>query len=587
MINKNIALSIVKIVAIQAAVACLLYGCTVTTQIKKNNYNTELGHTPKDVVKEIHASKNRELIKRFVDEEEEEGAPKINTDPTKSIFDNLVRDDQGRLVASIDAKEVSIVARTRVLAERDGKVTIDFVIVMPKEIQSNSSSIVITPRLHRVDSVYSLEPLQVRGGLFELLQARNYWRYTEFRNNLLKRSNGNLSPSDSAQLKTVFEDYIDFPYIDRTRFDSIASKQETIRYFYQQDVPVVNQERKLLITLDAEVNTLDGGRFVLPSKDTISFNLSTMLYFVDSETRYLTQVVEKYSVVNDRNYLSFKLGRADIVDTLGDNEVQLGKIKSMMDEMMIQQEYYIDTITLSAAASPEGSSRLNERLSERRAKSLEQYLKNHYQLPELDTLLKVRSVGENWTELVKLISDDLSIYNKDKMAILKIIEDTKNLDKREETIRKKFPKQYKHFKETMYPQLRTVDFKYDLRRVGMVQDTIHTTIIDTAYMNALQQLKRRNYVAASKVMLDYDDMNAVVVALSLGFNTTAYDKISKVNPTDGRGLYIWAICASRVGEFKKAMGYYKRACEISDAWEFRGRLDPEISLLLFNENEKK
>ncbi len=578
---KNLLL--LKVIAIIALVICFSVGCTVTTQIKKHNYNTELAHTPKEIVKEIHKTKHREMISRLENKEEKST---VNTDPTKSIFDSIVRDDQGRLVASIDAKEVSVVARTRVLAERDGKVTIDFVIVMPKDIQSNSSSVVITPRLHRSDSIYGLEPLQVRGGLFGLLQARNYWRYTAFRDQLFNKRDGNLNAADSAELKRVFEEYIDFPYIDKTRFDSIASKQETIKYYYQQDVPVINQERKLLITLEAQVNTLDGGGFLLPSKDTISFNLSTMLYFVDNETRYVKQVVEKYAVVNDRNYLSFNLGKDEIVDTLGDNKAQLGKIVTMMDQMMVQEEYYIDTITLSAAASPEGAHRLNERLSKRRAQALELYLKDHYNSKSLDTLLKVKSIGENWGELTKLIVDDSLLHNKDKKKILDIIEKNDNLDEREAKIKNGFPEQYKYLKKNVYPKLRTVDFRYNLRKIGMVKDTIHTTTVDTSYMNALQSLKRRDYETAKHVLLKYDDMNAVVVALSLGYNQTAYDKISKINPQDGRGLYMRAICASRVGELKEGLKYFKKACEISEAWEFRGRLDPEISLILYNEHGK-
>lgn len=524
------------------------------------------------------------MISRFENSQEEST---VNNDPTKSIFDSIVRDDQGRLVASINAQEVSVVARTRVLAERDGKVTIDFVIVMPKDIQSNSSSVVITPRLHRSDSVYDLEPLQVRGGLFGLLQERNYWRYTSYRDQLYNKREGNLTAADTTDLKRVFEEYINFPYLDKPRFDSLASKQETIKYYYQQDVPVINQERKLLITLDAKVNTLGGDGFLLPSKDTISFNLSTMLYFVDNETRYVKQVVEKYAVVNDRNYLSFKLGKSDIVDTLGDNNVQLGKIVNMMDQMMIQNEYHIDTITLTAAASPEGAHKLNERLSKRRAKALESYLKEHYKSKALDTLLKVKSVGENWTELTKLIENDLSIDNKDKKKILAIINKVEDLDERENKIKRNFPVHYKHLRETMYPKLRTVDFRYNLRKIGMVKDTIHTTIVDTSYMNALQSLKRRDYETAKHVLLQYVDMNAVVVALSLGYNKTAYDKIVELNPKDGRGLYMRAICASRVGELKEGLKYFKKACEISEAWEFRGRLDPEISLILYNEHGKK
>ena len=42
-----------------------------------------------------------------------------------------------------------------------------------------------------------------------------------------------------------------------------------------------------------------------------------------------------------------------MVDTLGDNRRQLDKISGLMRQIVEQQEFYVDTITLTAASSPE------------------------------------------------------------------------------------------------------------------------------------------------------------------------------------------------------------------------------------------
>lgn len=562
----------------------LMIGCTVTRRLEEKQLTSELKHVPREVVQEQQKQLSQEMYERFENNEKRGDSTAIGVSG-KSIFDkaNFKKDGKGDLVASIDADEVTVVSRTRVLAERDGKVVVDFVITMPRELQSAASSIVITPMLHRSDTTLELEPLQVRGGLFGLLQERSYWKYSVVRDRMMKVRNGILTPEDTMVLKQIFEETVKYPYLDNTRFDSVANAREKITYYYTQQIDVKDAERKLLLTLSGKVNALDGSIYRIPPRDTISFNLSTMLFFVDTTTRYVKKVIERYSVVNDRNYLSFKIGKSNIIDTLGDNANQLGKIKNMMDQMLIQQDYYIDTIVLTAAASPEGYAIKNAVLARERAKSLEKYLKDYYKLPDLDTLLQVRSIGENWNELRKLINLDPNIVEVD--GILEIIDNENNLDKREAQIKRKFGKEYDYIRKEIYPQLRTVDFRYNLRRIGMIKDTIHTTVVDTAYMNALEHLKERRYKEAGKVLLGYDDYNGLITALSLGYNEDAYEKAVKMGEMidDDRMWYMRAIACARVGKFDEGLKYYKKAAQANEGWEFRGRLDPEISMLLYRD----
>ena len=49
----------------------------------------------------------------------------------------------------------------------------------------------------------------------------------------------------------------------------------------------------------------------------------------------------------------------------------------------------------------------------------------------------------------------------------------------EQQIRQQFPGDYAFMKEILYPQLRAVDFRYNLRRVDMVKDTVVLTVLDT------------------------------------------------------------------------------------------------------------
>ena len=85
------------------------------------------------------------------------------------------------------------------------------------------------------------------------------------------------------------------------------------------------------------------------------------------------------------------------------------------------------------------------------------------------------------------------------------------------------PREYAYLKEVIYPQLRTVDFRYNLRRKGMVKDTIHTTELDTTYARGVELLQRRQYARALYILNDYNDRNTVVAHLSMDHNERALE----------------------------------------------------------------
>ncbi len=80
-----------------------------------------------------------------------------------------------------------------------------------------------------------------------------------------------------------------------------------------------------------------------------------MISFVDTLPRYRIKVIDKFVTVEDRNYILSFVGDARVVDTLGDNRRQLDKLTDLMRQIVEQQEFYVDTITLTAASSPEGA----------------------------------------------------------------------------------------------------------------------------------------------------------------------------------------------------------------------------------------
>ena len=473
----------------------------------------------------------------------------------------------GERVMALQIEQVTVVAKMRSIPERNGRVVLDFIVTLPRQLLGKSRSVVITPILHKPDESVALEDLVIRGGRFSLLQERDYWQYETY----VER----FRP-DTVGREAAFNRFVKFPYPEDVRLDSLVEGRSTVTYYYSQAVKTDETSKKMLVTLQGQVLAVDDSAYRLPPSDTLSYVVSSMLSFVDTVPRYRIKVIDKFVTVEDRNYIQFFVGDTRVVDTLGDNRRQLDKISGLMRQIVEQQEFYVDTITLTAASSPEGAYTFNARLSQGRAAALKRYLVRRYG-KSIDTILTVRWVAEDWQELTNRIRTDREIGNRD--AILELIAWEKNPDRREQAIRLRFPKEYAYIRSVIYPQLRAVNFRYNLRRKGMVKDTIHTTELDTTYARGVELLQKRKYAKALYILNDYNDRNTVVAHLSLDHNERAMELLAAM-PEDAATEYLRAIACSRLGRKEEGRRHFLEACRLDERMEYRGNLDPEIAELL-------
>lgn len=473
----------------------------------------------------------------------------------------------GERVMALQIEQVTVVAKMRSIPERNGRVILDFIVTLPRQLLGKSRSVVITPILHKPDESVSLEDLVIRGGRFSLLQERDYWQYETY----VER----FRP-DTVGREAAFNRFVKFPYPEDVRLDSLVEGRSTVTYYYSQAVKTDETSKKMLITLQGQVLAVDDSAYRLPPSDTLSYVVSSMLSFVDTMPRYRIKVIDKFVTVEDRNYIQFFVGDTRVVDTLGDNRRQLDKITGLMRQIVEQQEFWVDTITLTAASSPEGAYAFNDRLSQGRAAALKRYLVRRYGR-SIDTMLTVRWVAEDWQELTNRIRTDREVVSRD--AILELIVAEKNPDRREQAIRQQFSKEYAYIRSVIYPQLRAVNFRYSLRRKGMVKDTIHTTELDTAYARGVELLQKRKYAKALYILNDYNDRNTVVAHLSLDHNERAMELLATM-PKDAVTEYLRAIACSRLGRKAEGREHFLEACRLDGRMEYRGNLDPEIAELL-------
>ena len=546
-----------KIIIAGAILGCclwMMFGCSVAGRLQRHRTTASLSQLTRTDRQQRQQDSRPQVVKLQRDSDTFYLAP----------VDTLA---DGERVMSVQIEQVTVISRMRSVPERNGHVVLDFIVTLPKQLLGKSRSVVITPILHKPDESVALEDLVIRGGRFSLLQERDYWQYETY----VER----FRP-DTVGREAAFNRFVKFPYPQDARLDSLVEGRSTVTYYYSQEVKTDETSKKMQITLQGQVLAVDDSAYCLPPSDTLSYVVSSMLSFVDTLPRYRIKVIDKFVTVEDRNYIQFFVGDTRVVDTLGDNRRQLDKITSLMQQIVEQQEFYVDTITLTAASSPEGDYAFNDRLSQGRAEALKRYLVRRYGR-SIDTMLIVRWVAEDWAELTNRIRTDREVVNRD--AVLELIVAEKNPDRREQAIRQQFPKEYAYIRSVIYPQLRAVNFRYNLRRKGMVKDTIHTTELDTAYARGVELLQKRKYAKALYILNDYNDRNTVVAHLSMDHNERALELLTAM-PKDAVTEYLWAIACSRLGRKEEGRCHFLEACRLDERMEYRGNLDPEIAELL-------
>lgn len=553
LLAMKICNKILQISLLSAALGSL-FGCSVAGRLQRQQMTASLSQLTRAERQERQQDYRPQVVKLQRD------SNTFFLAPVDTLAD-------GERVMALQIEQVTVVAKMRSIPERNGRVVLDFIVTLPKQLLGKSRSVVITPILHKPDESVALEDLVIRGGRFSLLQERDYWQYETY----VER----FRP-DTVGREAAFNRFVKFPYPEDVRLDSLVEGRSTVTYYYSQEVKTDETSKKMLVTLQGQVLAVDDSAYRLPPSDTLSYIVSSMLSFVDTIPRYRIKVVDKFVTVEDRNYIQFFVGDTRVVDTLGDNRRQLDKITGLMRQIVEQQEFWVDTITLTAASSPEGAYAFNDRLSQGRAAALKRYLVRRYGR-SIDTMLTVRWVAEDWQELTNRIRTDREIVSRD--AILELIVAEKNPDRREQAIRQRFPKEYAYIRSVIYPQLRAVNFRYSLRRKGMVKDTIHTTELDTAYARGVELLRKRKYAKALYILNDYNDRNTVVAHLSLDHNERAMELLATM-PKDAVTEYLRAIACSRLGRKAEGREHFLEACRLDGRMEYRGNLDPEIAELL-------
>lgn len=565
-----------------------------------------------------------------------------------------VKDEDGEMVAHDVIDAAVVTARFRNVAERNGRVDIEFQVTVPQSMQDSRWQLRFKPQMYILEDTLDLDPVIITGAEYRKAQLRGYQQYERFLSTIVtdpdefvnwwllelfiernipdlyafKTDSTYVSDEQFASVYGVTEKeaiehytddlarkanskrisrrekmyrrYVKVPIVSEgLRLDTVIQNGSgDFVYHYVQPIRTRPKLRKVDVVLSGDIYEEDRKIYDIPKSDPLTFYISSLSAFVDNREKYLTKVIERRVEENTACYIEFASGSFEVDETMGNNPSEIARIKDNLRTLMGSDTFVIDSIIVTSSASPEGTISFNDRLSRRRSEGISGYFSawmNHHQdslerergfsVDEQGNVIVEkrreipmlgRSSGENWRMLDRLVERDTTLTPEQKESYCNL-STHQDLDAREKAMQSQ--DYYRHLREKLYPRLRTVRFDFHLHRKGMVKDTVHTTVLDTAYMNGVQAIRDRDYERALTALRPYNDYNTAIAYLCMDYNASAMQILEGLDRT-AQVNYMLAVLYSRRGEEQKAVECYVRSCSQDPSYIHRGNLDPEIAVLI-------
>ena len=568
-------------------------------------------------------------------------------------------DDSGEMVAHDVIDAAVVTARFRNVAERHGRVDLRFEVIVPAEMIDKKWQLQFNPDMFILGDSIRLEPVIITGSDFRSRQLRGYELYDKYLRSIITDTTAfidwrNLNIWIARNMPELYRFRTDSSFVSEDDFHSLfgPTEADAIRHYtlwhrrhyhekkwgrrgqkykeyikapiqtegirldtvlrdiegnfvyqYTQSIQTRPKLRKVDIVLSGDIFEQEKHLYTMPRSEPLTFYISSLSAFVDTRERYLTRILERKAAANTACWVDFASGSSEIDLSLSHNETEIGRIKGNIVELLENTAFDLDSIVISASASPEGALQSNNTLAQKRAASVAAFMdsficswrdsvrRNSFSVsvaedgteklvretgPAQSIPFLSRSSGENWPYLGVLVDEDTVMTSGDKVSYIRHLE-TADVDERERGMQAE--PWYRYMRENLYPKLRTVRFDFYLHRKGMVKDTVHTTELDTLYMSGVELLKEREYEKALAILRDYRDYNTAIAYVSMDYNASAMSILNDL-PRSPQVSYMLALLYARAGDDGKAVENYLRSCREDRSYVFRGNLDPEIYVLI-------
>lgn len=354
-------------------------------------------------------------------------------DGREMILMKAIKDENGEMVATDVINAAVVEARFRNVAERHGKVDIEFQIRVPKEMQDDAWQLRFYPRMHILEDTLKLDQIVITGAKYRKAQLRGYQQYEKFLASIITDStrfinmrllelfiqrnipdlyafktdstivsdaqfqsvygvteqdaidhytntiSKRLNARRAARRDEMYQRYVRVPIVNEgVRLDTvIVAANGDFIYNYIQTIHTRPKLRKVDVVLTGDIFEQDKRLYEIPETEPLTYYISSLSAFVDSTPRYKKKIISRRVQANTACYIDFEQGSAEIIEDLSHNREEMGRIKGNLGNLIENLEFDLDSIVVTASCSPEGSVAFNTKLSQRRSESVSQYFSEY------------------------------------------------------------------------------------------------------------------------------------------------------------------------------------------------------------------
>lgn len=249
-------------------------------------------------------------------------------------------------------------------------------------------------------------------------------------------------------------------------------------------------------------------------------------------------------------YIDFQVNQTAIRPEYRRNQQELGKIQGTINSVKDDKDMTITAVAIKGFASPEGSYAANERLAKGRTEALKNYVQNLYHFDS--SIMKTDYEAEDWAGLEAYVQQS-ALEHKDE--ILSIIDSDMTPDKKDQTIKQRFPADYRILLTECYPSLRHSDYEVDY----VIRSYTTTDEIKAIYQSSPQKLSLQEFYQLAQAYESGSD----------AFNQV-FETAVRMYPEDAHANLNAANAAMGKGDLKAAEGYLKKAGNLPESVYARG-----------------
>ena len=344
-----------------------------------------------------------------------------------------IRDEHtGEMVANDVLEAAVITARFRNIAERHGKVDLQFQVIVPADMQDGEWQLRFSPDMFILEDSIRLEPVIITGKEYRRAQLKGYQQYEKFLSKIVEDTTKFIDikqleiflqrnipdvfafktdtseVSDElfysyygvseqqavehytdhfakrrnnrriANMGRMYRKYVKAPIVtEGVRLDTVMQNiNGDFVYNYIQTINTRPKLRKVDIVLTGDIYEQENRIYNIPRSEPLTFYISSISSFADPSERYLSRVIERKAEANASYSIEFAKGKSDIQLDLADNYNQVGFVKDNLTDLLRNEVFDLDSIVVVANASPEGSWSANGALSKRRGDAVVRYFED-------------------------------------------------------------------------------------------------------------------------------------------------------------------------------------------------------------------